>query len=505
MKSLFTSSFRRIALVTSMLAGAVAFIPTPVSAAATNPTTQFYTVGKTLTIPGVQVSGYDGKVVYASILVSSGSLEVKTTTDLTLPYGYTAFTGSRVAFTGTQTAVNNALKTLVFTPATGTPTNVTFSTTFFEDVAGTFFLPDNQHFYKVVTYPAGTARADKNWAVADAAAKASTFKGLTGYLANITSATENQFVVDKIAGARNIWIGGSDAAEEKKWVYTDGPDKGTQFWAAECNFNGTALGFNSWAKGEPNNYISSTDKCAPAFGGAPQTGIGEDCLVTNWSDGIPEERSGFWNDVPCDVSNNAYTANLLEGYLIEYGDKVNASSPTGVDINSRSLFPKVEPKPLTLGNKVANFVSGLFKALPKNTKITFPNPFAKKANNKAEAPKSLCPNDFKKTKVTYTLKLATPGRYTLYFTNASGKRLLMQCGTTVKERVLIDPIAAPVIQTVKDNETHTIVSYLRTSEIGTDPSYPLFNVVLRRADGALQRIDDAVQVTPTPIATKKRG
>lgn len=51
-----------------------------------------------------------------------------------------------------------------------------------------------------------------SWNEADRLARASTFKSQRGYLANVTSAEENALLRNNLAGALNVWIGGSDGA-----------------------------------------------------------------------------------------------------------------------------------------------------------------------------------------------------------------------------------------------------------------------------------------------------
>ena len=86
------------------------------------------------------------------------------------------------------------------------------------------------------------------WEAARDLAAAKTYKGLTGYLATITSAAENSFLTSKIS--TNTWIGGSDDATytsnthpaisnalgqgsakqgEGTWEWVTGPDNGKTF------------------------------------------------------------------------------------------------------------------------------------------------------------------------------------------------------------------------------------------------------------------------------------
>ena len=117
---------------------------------------------------------------------------------------------------------------------------------------GVQYSPDTRSFYRL----AGPA----NWVTANANARAATLiqppgvvgvAGVGGHLTNITSQTENDFVNALLPG--NGWIGGSDAAVEGEWRFTDGPEAGQQFW--QGNGAGTAVGgrYENWGGGEPNN------------------------------------------------------------------------------------------------------------------------------------------------------------------------------------------------------------------------------------------------------------
>ena len=80
--------------------------------------------------------------------------------------------------------------------------------------------------------------------------------GLGGHLASVHSAQEQTFVSDLRPDKKQpVWLGGSDSAEENKWVWTDG----------------TKFEYTNWVPGEPND------------------GGNEDCL----------EVGHMWNDRSC--------------------------------------------------------------------------------------------------------------------------------------------------------------------------------------------------------------
>jgi hypothetical protein len=103
------------------------------------------------------------------------------------------------------------------------------------------------------------------------AASAATTMG--GYLATVTSASENMFVSSNIANGAWAWLGASDAAVEGTFVWQGGPEAGQ------------AITYTNWNFGEPNNLGN------------------EDYLHTNSC------GTGCWND---------WTGHNMNGYVVEY-------------------------------------------------------------------------------------------------------------------------------------------------------------------------------------------
>lgn len=468
-----------------------AIVTSSASAAVTQSTSKYFLKGGMSPVKGVKVSGYDGKTVYFAVttnLGSAGYVSVTSTAGLSLAFGYTGYTGSSIAFTGSQDAVNAALATLTV-GARDTATSVQVQMTAFDNGNGLAYNPANSHFYKFVAIgkcaiPAACTTAEqtaRNPDTARAAAEGSTELGLKGYLASITSSEENDFVSSKIEGATGVIIGGRDADEEGTWKWLGGPDNGTAFWkgcSSTATVPGTALGYASWSKGEPNNFIGQSDKC----GAGAQTATGEDCLVTNWTDNSPSEQAGFWNDVPC--GNDAYTSKLVGGYVVEYGNKPAAGDFSGVDFVNSTMTVAVPATKPTFLDTLFNLFAFNKKTLKKGAKVKVVKPKTKTK----PAQVVTCPATFRKVRFSYTLVFTEPGRYSFYFTNSKGKRIPMECGTKIKTRVITEAISAPVIQSVKNGERPVIVAYLKASAaLQGDVDYPLLNVILKRPDGTLIR------------------
>ena len=129
------------------------------------------------------------------------------------------------------------------------------------------YNPVNNHYYEVIT-----SSSLITWAQAKTLAQSRTMFGLSGYLATVTSASEQSLISQKLGGIRG-WIGASDqdvsmgGLGEGNWAWMTGPEAGTMFFQGQGT-TGVAINsqYNNWQTGEPNNsggnedyaYIAST-------------------------------------------------------------------------------------------------------------------------------------------------------------------------------------------------------------------------------------------------------
>ena len=205
---------------------------------------------------------------------------------------------TRLVVTGTMASINTALAALKIN--TGSVVgNVQISVAATVNPVGFYYNGVNGHFYKPVT--TGTT-----YTGARAASLLTTFKGQTGYLVTITSASENAFIFANVPQA-NIWFAATDEVIDGKWVIDAGPEKGTVMKTSNGQLNGNIVGvYNNWAGGEPNGGNHS-----------------EDYAVTNWN------GQSTWNDLSNNWSNP---------YIIEYGTWSNPDDATFTEFYTNSVI-----------------------------------------------------------------------------------------------------------------------------------------------------------------------
>jgi hypothetical protein len=158
----------------------------------------------------------------------------------------------------------------------------------------------NGHYYELVS-------SQLTWDEARAAASVRSHAGEAGYLATITSASENEFLDSNFNTgnpSQYAWFGGHEPADDGIWLWGDGPEQGVQF----ANWNTpTAPDFYvNWGGIEPNDFAPGENYAAFNIG---QTFLGM--------------ARGTWIDSP-----NPNPDDPINAYLVEYGAGMSAVGPT---------------------------------------------------------------------------------------------------------------------------------------------------------------------------------
>ena len=262
-------------------------------------------------VTGISFSGLNNSSTYLVALglkdgTAGSYLYLNNYAGLTPSYGYTTADFSNfqeISFTGLPADLNSTIGSLYFHSGneSGSPQ---VSITVTENQPGLAYFPRNGHFYKVGHFMNTTGNSlngngsddgifcqsnvelansykdayastqtltsintvsdNCTWSEANRLAQATTVKGQRGYLANITSEAENAFLKDKLNGALNVWMGGTDGTcdgysttsllqnvdlqqtsdlnslcanpnpsnggTEGLWHWYDGPEKNQVFW-----------------------------------------------------------------------------------------------------------------------------------------------------------------------------------------------------------------------------------------------------------------------------------
>ncbi len=272
------------------------------------------------------VGGFSGTVRIV-VEVGSGTIKLANSstgvTAITQGYG-DLYGGSAksIAFEGSQTQVNAALLSLqAFNNDANQLANLKISAV----KAGSAYNPDNGHYYQAIYSSGGIGWLDAKAAAASAPLK---FNGLQGYLATITSAKENEFILNKLPA--DAWIGATDKDQEGHWKWDTGPEAGQEFWYWDGSKGVTVSSrYHNWNSNEPNNSASHS--------GSPE---GEDYGQFYVSGGSP----GKWNDLP----GAGAASGKLKYYVVEYGG-MGSDAPTEAAASSSSTLT-VQARPVITSN-----------------------------------------------------------------------------------------------------------------------------------------------------------
>ncbi|SEP31938.1 gliding motility-associated C-terminal domain-containing protein [Flavobacterium sp. CF108] len=240
-------------------------------------------------------SGYSSGLDQLALSNPAAHPNVTTSWDATAgKLSITSPTGANVLYSDLVDAVKDVVYSNSSASASGTRT---FSIT----IGNANYLPSTQHFYLFVPSIGIT------WTSAKAAAEASTYYGLKGYLATILSADEAQLIGEQASGTG--WIGGSDAETEGLWKWVTGPE------------TGTIMNYTFWNSGEPNN-LGEED-----YAHITQPGIG---------------IRGSWNDLSNTGSLTSGDPYQPKGYVVEYGG-MPGEAPLEIAASTKITIPVATP------------------------------------------------------------------------------------------------------------------------------------------------------------------
>lgn len=240
-------------------------------------------------------SGYSSGLDQLALSNPAAHSNVITSWDATAgKLSITSPTGGNVLYADLVDAVKDVVFSNSSASASGTRT---FSIT----IGNANYLPSTQHFYLFVPSIGIT------WTSAKTAAEASTYYGLTGYLATVLSADEAQLIGEQASGTG--WIGGSDAETEGLWKWVTGPEAGT------------IMNYTFWNSGEPNN-LGEED-----YAHITQPGIG---------------IRGSWNDLSNTGSLASGDPYQPKGYVVEYGG-MPGESPLEIAASTKITIPVATP------------------------------------------------------------------------------------------------------------------------------------------------------------------
>ena len=242
----------------------------------------------------VVVSESDGSALSGRVRLDDDSGLDDVTGYTTTPTGASGY--DEIAFVGTQAEVNAALETLQYeSPSGGGDETIGISAS----LSGAAYFAGTGHYYEVVSVGSSIAWEDARCRAkyGDSSAhddsggltQASddctntgsrrTLNGLQGYLTNITSLEEHNFLRTKLSDVG--WIGGTDVDTEGTFLWMDGPEAGETFFIfgtsprRTTNTIGGVSQFNYFSEGEPND--SSNEDFV-------EFGFGADGVGSSWND-----------------------------------------------------------------------------------------------------------------------------------------------------------------------------------------------------------------------------
>ncbi|MEJ6507722.1 MAG: InlB B-repeat-containing protein, partial [Microbacteriaceae bacterium] len=290
----------------SAFASGTVSITAPVSAVATT-----YSSFTSICSSSCDVSGFDVSDEVQVVISKSGGSALSGRVRLNSDTGLDDVTGyatdptnasgyAEIAFIGTQAEANAALETLQYKgPAGGGDETISISASL--NVSGAAADPSTGHFYEIVDAGSSIAWEDARCRAMFGNSSAHdntgpltqsddectntgsrrTLNGLNGYLANITSLEEHNFLRTKLTGVG--WIGGADLDTEGSFQWVDGPEAGQTFFIfgtstrRTTNTINSVSQFNYFSDGEPNNHSGLEDFVEFGFGTSGDGSSWNDC------------------------------------------------------------------------------------------------------------------------------------------------------------------------------------------------------------------------------------
>ena len=352
--------------------------PDRIVTSSTVPTLQ---AGTPLTLDDQIVINETGNIDGALVVISSGfvSGDVLSYTG-TLPAGVTkSFNSATGVLTFNGNITPSELQAIFRAVQINTTSRNDQDRTVTYNMGSALPFSANDHFYQFITAPG------ISWTNAKAAAEQLTFFGRRGYLATVTSAAENQFVVSKIQGQG--WMGASDEQTEGVWKWMTGPEAGTQFWQGLSNGSVTGGLYNNWASGEPNN--AGNEDYAH--------------FLTN----------GQWNDYPLSLGG-------IQGYVVEFGGLSNDPCVVTSATKTLHVVVNVAPTDITLSassineNNAVNAVVGTLSSTDADAGDTHTYTLVSGSGSTDNASFTIVGNQLKatpvfdfETKTSYSVRIKT--------------------------------------------------------------------------------------------------
>jgi hypothetical protein len=277
--------------------------------------------------------------------------------DITLPDGW-GLTNNSSGFSiiiepgASATEVKNFLSTLKLTTNTEYKAPDTISITIEQNKISHWVDPSGKnHYYQFVSYKEGeNASFQKSYNLA----KKTTYKGLTGYLATITSDEEQNFIYKSIAKEPG-WLGGAtlvfsngnrindeqsisektntqnpnvDYKQGDKWYWIDGPEAGTVFYNTKKYdpIAGPVPGvYSKFNPGEPNNDKGKESVLIFAFANNDMW----DDLADYYIAPLPNSMKGYYieyseyGDQKEEQATNTFNASIPQAVTVKYIDTHN--------------------------------------------------------------------------------------------------------------------------------------------------------------------------------------